>query len=89
MLDKNNTDMQPVTIHESLVSLSSRARVDTSPVVEFTVNLFSATPSAISYVSAVFIATNKARKINRPAVACNVSSAAFNKVQSFNCRLIL
>jgi len=55
--------MQPVTIHASLVSLSSRARVDTSPVVEFTANLFSATPSAISYVNAVLAAVNKPRKI--------------------------
>ena len=55
--------MQPVTIQASLVSLSSRARVETSPVVEFTVNLFSATPSAILYVNAVLAAANKPRKM--------------------------
>jgi len=52
-------------IHASLVSLSSLVLVDINPVVEFTVNLLSATPSAITYVSAVFIAARKQHKLGQ------------------------
>ena len=74
--DKRQITIAPVTIQLCLDSLSSRDVVEMSPVVAFTVNLLSASPSAITYVNAVLAA------VNIPHVTGSGHSCCVNWVRS-------